>query len=128
MAALLDYVPPKDGELDVTEQTFGARLKHLREQVGLTQQQLADKAGMNKFGVAKLEQDQYSPTWPTVQALAKALGVNCLVFEGTVEPPPKEAKPPGRMGRPPKAPPPAEAPQEQPEEKTRRKRKKGGKG
>jgi transcriptional regulator with XRE-family HTH domain len=117
-----------DGELDVTEQTFGARLKHLREQAGLTQLQLADKAGMNQYSVAKLEQDQYSPTWPTVQALAKALGLNCLAFEGTVEAT-AETKQPRRPGRPRKAPPAAEpAPEPPAGEKTQRRRKKRGQG
>ena len=33
---------------------FGARLKELREQAGLTQPALAKLAGMNRFGIAKL--------------------------------------------------------------------------
>jgi transcriptional regulator with XRE-family HTH domain len=93
----------------VAEDTFGARLKQLRAQAGLTQQELADRAGLHKQSVSRLEQDEYSPTWPTVQALAKALGVNSLAFEGTVEPSPK-TKQPARRGRPPKAPPPPAEP------------------
>jgi len=54
--------------------------KGLRESTGITQQELADRAGMHKLGVAKLEQGLREPTWATVQALAKALGVTCLAF------------------------------------------------
>lgn len=81
---------------------FAARLKALRGAAGLTQEQLADAAGMHKLGIAKLEQGLREPTWATVQALAKALGVTCLDFmvaEGEVV----EHKPP-QMGRPPKPP------------------------
>jgi DNA-binding XRE family transcriptional regulator len=104
LIALLDRPHSRDGDRAVAEQTFGARLKQLREEAGLTQQQLADLAEMNRFSVAKLEQDLYSPSWPTVQALAKALGTTCTAFEGTVEPDP-ESKPARPLGRPKKTPP-----------------------
>jgi DNA-binding XRE family transcriptional regulator len=50
-----------------------ARLKELREKAGMTQPELAVKAGMNRFSVAQLEQARYNPTWETVAALAEAL-------------------------------------------------------
>jgi transcriptional regulator with XRE-family HTH domain len=81
------------------EETFGQRLKRLREAAGLTQLELADAAGMHRFGVAKLERDEYSPSWDTVQALCQGLGISCAVFEGTVKPPPGP-KPPMKRGRP----------------------------
>ena len=69
----------------MSKQSFADRLKQLREEAGLTQPQLAELAGMNQFGVAKLEQGVRQPTWETVQALATALGVSCEAFQ---EPPP----------------------------------------
>src|SRR5262245_11434708 len=59
---------------------FADRLKQLREAAGLTQPELADRASMNRFGVAKLEQGVREPSWATVQALARALGVSVLAF------------------------------------------------
>jgi transcriptional regulator with XRE-family HTH domain len=75
---------------------FAQRLRALREAAGLTQQQLAERAGLYPFSVAKLEQGVQEPTWPTVLDLARALGVNCLAFvaEGDSPPPPKRG--PGR--------------------------------
>jgi hypothetical protein len=35
---------------------------------------------MNRFGIAKLEQGVREPSWATVQALARALGLDCLAF------------------------------------------------
>jgi transcriptional regulator with XRE-family HTH domain len=60
---------------------FGQRLKELRESRGLTQGELAELAGMNRFGVAKLEQGVREPHWPTVLALCAALKVDCRAFQ-----------------------------------------------
>jgi len=54
---------------------FAARLRALREQSGLSQQALADAAGVNKFTVAKLERGLQSPQWCIVVDLAIAMGV-----------------------------------------------------
>jgi transcriptional regulator with XRE-family HTH domain len=75
--------------------TFGERLKELREAAGLTQPELAERAGLNRFGIAKLEQGVREPTWATVQALAKALGVRCSAFEAVAEAPTE----PPKLGR-----------------------------
>jgi transcriptional regulator with XRE-family HTH domain len=77
--------------------TFGRRLKELREQAGLTQPQLADKAKLSKAGIADLEQGRREPSWATVQALAAALEVSCEAFNQE----PAERPEVGR-GRPPK--------------------------
>ena len=49
----------------MAEETFGGRLKRLREEAGFTQQSLADAAGMHRLGVAKVERDERAPTWDT---------------------------------------------------------------
>src|SRR5215510_4770612 len=59
---------------------FAGRLRELREQAGLTQKDLADRAGVSKATVADLEQGRYAPSWPTVVSLAEALGVVCTAF------------------------------------------------
>jgi transcriptional regulator with XRE-family HTH domain len=61
---------------------FGTTLKRLREEAGLSQGELAEKAGLNLWGVAKLEQGVREPTWNTVLVLAAALGVDCTAFAG----------------------------------------------
>jgi len=65
----------------MSEQGFAARLKTLREWAGMSQAELAERAGMNRFGVAKLEQGVRGPSWATVQALARALGVGVEMFD-----------------------------------------------
>lgn len=74
---------------------FGPRLRELREAAGLTQSQLAEKAGLHPQGVVKLEREEREPTWATVLALADAMGVPLETFRQV----PAE-RPPARLGRP----------------------------
>jgi len=61
---------------------FGERLAELRVHAGLTQQQLADCAGLKIGGIRDLEQGiNRLPRWDTVLALAEALGVDCRAFQ-----------------------------------------------
>jgi transcriptional regulator with XRE-family HTH domain len=73
---------------------FGARLKALREAAGLTQAALAERAGMHRFGVAKIEQGLREPGWETVLALARALNVSCSAFEAPPDAPAPPVEPP----------------------------------
>jgi len=58
------------------EKGFGAVLKTLREEKGLTQAQLAKAAGTTQEYVAMLETGvRKNPTIETLKRLAKALGV-----------------------------------------------------
>jgi transcriptional regulator with XRE-family HTH domain len=75
---------------------FAARLRELREQAGLTQQQLGKSAGLKLGEIRDLEQERYQPTWGTVVALAKALGVDCNAFALEPEQPNREKPKPGR--------------------------------
>src|SRR5262245_54646362 len=77
---------------------FGPRLRELRERAGLTQVQLAERAGLHPQGVVKLERGEREPAWGTVLALMEALGVSCDAF--LVEP---AATAEVKVGRPRKA-------------------------
>lgn len=52
-----------------------ARLKLVRERKALTQQQLAEKAGVNRVTITRLEHGNDQPFPTTVRKLADALGV-----------------------------------------------------
>lgn len=82
----------------MASEIFAGRLRELRTAAGISQKELADKAGMTKDGIAHLEQGRRSPSWETVLALASALGVEVGAF--TIAP--KDA-PPSERGRPRKA-------------------------
>jgi len=59
---------------------FAVKLKAIREASGLTQQQLAERAGIHLGGLFKIEQGLRQPSWETVQRLANALDVDYGVF------------------------------------------------
>jgi len=57
-------------------QRFGKQLQRLRTCRGLTQEQLAVKAGLVRVYVTKLEQGEHDPTLTMLVRLAKALRVS----------------------------------------------------
>jgi transcriptional regulator with XRE-family HTH domain len=78
---------------------IGRRLKALREAAGLTQQQLATRAGLSVSNLSQLEQGQKEdPRISTLIALAGAMGISVAAFVEETGPaaPPKPARPRGR--------------------------------
>jgi predicted ATPase/transcriptional regulator with XRE-family HTH domain len=69
--------------------TFGDLLRSYRERVGLTQEELAERAGLSAQGVSALERGlRRRPYLPTVRALADALGLTAserAAFASAVE-------------------------------------------
>lgn len=55
---------------------FGKHLRKLRLDRGLTQEQLADKAGMHFTYIGQIERGIRNPSLVNLQKLSKALGVN----------------------------------------------------
>ena len=53
-------------------EAFAEALKRIRLAKGLSQSQLAEKAGLHKMVISKLERGEHSPAWETVLALAEA--------------------------------------------------------
>src|SRR5262249_25533599 len=58
-----------------TSSGFASNLRRLRQRTGLTQAQLAEKAGLHLHGVTKLEQGDREPALATAAKIAAALGV-----------------------------------------------------
>ncbi|MBZ6258112.1 helix-turn-helix domain-containing protein [Streptomyces olivaceus] len=52
---------------------FGDRLRHLRARAGLTQEALADRAGLDKQAVSLIENARQIPRLDTLWHLARAL-------------------------------------------------------
>ena len=62
--------------------TFGPRLRQLRESREWSQADLAIEAGISRPLVTQLEAGKVLPGWETVVKLARALGESVAVFEG----------------------------------------------
>ena len=54
---------------------MAAQIRKLREARGLTQSELAEKAGVTREYIARLEAGRYDPSLSTIERLAKALKV-----------------------------------------------------
>lgn len=75
---------------------FKELLRQLREKAGLTQQQLAGKAGLPLSSLRSHEQGQRTPSWAAVVKLARALGVATDLFADCDEVKDEEAEKPAR--------------------------------
>ena len=74
------------------EGTFGARLRGLREAAGLTQEELAFRAGLSPDAVSRLERGQRRRPYPhTVRALAEALDLSEEERDALIASAPKRA-------------------------------------
>ena len=60
-------------KLDRYRAMVGAEIKKRREQLGMTQDQLAEKAGLPQSHVSRLERGKHVPTHVTMERLAAAL-------------------------------------------------------
>ena len=68
----------------VRDEPFAARLKRLREEAKLTQEQLAEKSGLDVGTIRQLEQGtRMNPLWQTICSLARGLEKDIIVFVGT---------------------------------------------
>lgn len=64
---------------------FSGRLRFLRDQRGLTQDELAELAGLSRDGISRLERGTRSPQLKTIKKLAQALGVDPEELLGSLE-------------------------------------------
>jgi transcriptional regulator with XRE-family HTH domain len=69
-------------------EAFAERLRALREAAGLSQRELAHKAGLSLTVVSKYELGAREPVWGSLLALAGALGASL----GDFTPPPARGK------------------------------------
>jgi transcriptional regulator with XRE-family HTH domain len=72
--------------------TFGERLRELRLAAGLTQQGLADAAGLPLGSIRNYEQGQRECYWYALFQLARGLGVSADAFAGCVSKDPAKGR------------------------------------
>lgn len=83
---------------------FASELKGRRQAIGISQEELAHRAQVNRTYVAKLELGQNQPTLTILSRLAAGLGMGLVdLIEGTLKRRPKETtRLPGKSARAPK--------------------------
>jgi transcriptional regulator with XRE-family HTH domain len=74
-----------DVEKQQTRDRIGARIAMLRKQAGMTQEELANRAGLQRTHVGRIEAGRYAVTLETVQAIAQALGMTVDIVDPKLE-------------------------------------------
>lgn len=64
-------------------QALGRRIKELRRRLGITQEELADRAGMHWSYLSDLERGEQTPTLDMLNRLAHGLDVTLAEFFGS---------------------------------------------
>ena len=64
---------------------IGLRVVALRKMRGWSQQELADRAGLQRTHVGRIEAGRYAVTLETVQAIAQALGMTVDIVDPKLE-------------------------------------------
>ncbi len=67
--------------MHMKHETFGDKLRRLRGAAGLTQMQLAERAGIPLATLRHWEHDRREPLVSALFKLADALGVDCRAFQ-----------------------------------------------
>ena len=65
----------------IDQMKIGKFLKELRKEKELTQEQLAEKAGLQRTHVGRIEAGKYAVTLEVVQAIAEALGMTVDIID-----------------------------------------------
>ena len=60
---------------------IGERIRQLRAERGMSQTELAERAGLVQCHIVRIEQGRYSVGFDTLQAIAKALGCTVDMVE-----------------------------------------------
>ena len=71
----------KQAKKQAVNQRIGQRITALRKLAGLSQDQLADKAGIGRTHLSRIEQGKYDVTFWVVQQIAEALGMTVDIID-----------------------------------------------
>ena len=58
-----------------SQEQFGKNIRIVRNKIGLTQQQVADKGKMHVNYYARIERGEENPSFETLEKIIKALGI-----------------------------------------------------
>ena len=65
---------------ELQRQRIGQRISEIRKEKGLTQQDLADRTGIQRNHISRIEQGRYSVGFDTLQLIAEAMGGNVEII------------------------------------------------
>lgn len=74
-----------DEQKQQTRDRIGFRIMGLRKLAGLTQEQLSERAGLQRSHISKIEAGKYAVTLETIQAIAEAMGMTVDIVDTRLE-------------------------------------------
>ncbi|MEX0818291.1 MAG: helix-turn-helix transcriptional regulator [Pirellulaceae bacterium] len=84
-ASELELPSDPEGELSGWLEWISGRILEARKSAGLTQEQLAENAGLTQSHISRLEAKQHSPSSTTIEKIAKALDLSPSHFDPSAE-------------------------------------------
>ena len=70
-----------DTQKQQTRERIGQRIAALRKLAGMSQEQLALRAGLQRTHISRIEAGKYAVTIETIQAIAEALGMTVDIVD-----------------------------------------------
>ena len=74
-----------DEQKQQTRERIGGRVATLRKLNGMTQEQLAQAAGLQRTHVNRIEAGKYAVTLEVIQAIAEALGMTVDIIDPVLQ-------------------------------------------
>jgi transcriptional regulator with XRE-family HTH domain len=71
----------KEAQRQKTRDRIGQRIAALRKLAGLSQEQLSERAGLQRTHISRIEAGKYAVTMETIQAIAEALGMTVDIVD-----------------------------------------------
>ena len=71
----------KEAQRQKTRGRIGQRIAALRKLAGLSQEQLSERAGLQRTHISRIEAGIYAVTLETIQAIAEALGMTVDIID-----------------------------------------------
>lgn len=71
----------KEAQRQKTRDRIGQRIAALRKLAGLSQEQLSERAGLQRTHISRIEAGKYAVTLETIQAIAEALGMTVDIID-----------------------------------------------
>ena len=65
---------------ELQRQRIGQRIAEIRKAQGITQQDIADRTGIQRNHISRIEQGRYSVGFDTLQLIAEAMGGNVEII------------------------------------------------
>lgn len=74
-----------DEQKQQTRDRIGQRIAALRKLAGMSQEQLALRAGLQRTHISRIEAGKYAVTLETIQAIAEALGMTVDIVDARLQ-------------------------------------------